>query len=72
MAPPDRVLASVGHTASGSLLAKSEDESKPDGVCRVRLNMQTDAVTFYNFVSHFPWRCGSQQVSISAAMDDDL
>ncbi len=72
MAPPDQVLASAGHTAFGSLSAVSADEFKPDGVYRLQLDMQADAVTFHSFVSQFPWCGGGLQVSISAAMDDEF
>lgn len=48
MVPPDRGLVSAGQKASaGSLLAKSEDECQPDGLYRVHMSMQADAVTFY-------------------------
>jgi hypothetical protein len=50
MAPPDQVFASAGHTAFGSLPAVSVDRFKPDGVCRLPLDMQADAVTFYSFL----------------------
>ncbi|DBA69751.1 TPA: hypothetical protein ACH3X2_012475 [Trebouxia sp. C0005] len=58
MVPPNRGLASAGHKASGSLLAMSEDECKPDGLGRVQTSMQADAVTCHKFL-HFPWRYGS-------------
>ena len=42
---PDRGLASAGHKASaGSLLAKSEDECKPDGLYRVQMSIQNTNV----------------------------
>lgn len=49
MVPPDRGLASAGQKAStGSLLAKSEDDCKPDGLYRVQMSTQADAMTCYN------------------------
>jgi hypothetical protein len=50
MVPPDIGLASAGHKApAGILLAKSEDECKPDGLYRLQISMQAEAVTCYKF-----------------------